>query len=62
MRKRLTLTVDEQVCNGLHTLTGRRHISSFVESVLRPDVIPESLDEGYRRMAADEEREAEALA
>ncbi len=61
MQKRLTITLDEQVYDGLYTVIGRRHISEFIESVVRPHVMAQELEEGYRRMAADEAREAEAL-
>lgn len=60
MRKKLTLTVDEQVYEGLYRVVGRRKISSFIESVVRPYVVHHDLNEGYRRMAQDTEREAEA--
>ena len=36
MRKKLTLTVDEQVYEGLYRVVGRRKISSFIESIVRP--------------------------
>jgi hypothetical protein len=61
MQKKLTITIDEKVYEGLHTVIGRRRISSFVESVVRPHVIPADLSAAYRDMAAEEEREAEAL-
>jgi hypothetical protein len=37
------------------------HISHFIENVVRPHVVGTELDAGYRAMAANEEREAEAL-
>ena len=61
MRKKLTITVDEQVYEGLHNIVGRRHISQFIESLVRPHVIGADLDEAYRLMAQDEDREREAL-
>lgn len=61
MQKKLTITLDEQVYDGLYTVIGRRHISEFIESVVRPHVTAEDLEEGYRRMAADEAQESEAL-
>ena len=39
MQKKLTITVDERVYDGLHTVIGRRHISQFIESLVRPFVI-----------------------
>jgi predicted CopG family antitoxin len=61
MQKKLTITVDEGVYEGLHKVIGRRHISQFIENLVRPHVIGTDLEAGYRAMAADEAREAEAL-
>ena len=61
MRKKLTISIDEQVYEGLHSVVGRRHISQFIESLVRPHVIEADLEAAYRRMARDEDREAEAL-
>jgi hypothetical protein len=60
MQKKLTITVDEAVYEGLYSVIGRRRISRFIESLVRPHVVAESLAEAYRAMGADEEREAEA--
>jgi predicted CopG family antitoxin len=62
MQKKLTITVDEAVYEGLHKVIGRRHISHFIEDLVRPHVIGTELETGYQAMAADEERETEALA
>ena len=62
MQKKLTITVDEAVYEGLHKVIGRRHISHFIEDLVRPHVIGAELEAGYQAMAADEERETEALA
>jgi predicted CopG family antitoxin len=61
MKKKLTITVDEKVYKGLHSVIGRRRVSRFLEDLARPHVIRENLDTEYRDMAADEEREKEAL-
>ena len=61
MQKKLTITVEESVYKGLHKVVGRGSISRFIEGLVRPHVIGVELEEGYRAMAADEEREAEAL-
>jgi len=61
MQKKLTITVDEDVYEGLYKVIGRRHISQFIEDLVRPHVMSPDLDAGYRAMAADEAREAEAL-
>ncbi len=62
MQKKLTITIDERVYAGLHTVVGRRRISRFIESLVRPHVSRGQLDEAYKAMAADERREAKALA
>ncbi len=62
MQKKLTITVDERVYDGLHAVVGRRHISRFIESLVRPHVVAKDLDAAYRQMALEEAREAEALA
>ena len=60
MQKKLTITVDEQVYEGLHKVIGRRRISQFIESIVRPHVIQADIA-AYREMASDASREAEAL-
>jgi predicted CopG family antitoxin len=62
MRRKLTITIDEQVYEGLHKIVGRRKISRFIEGLARPHVINPDLDAAYQAMAEDEKREAEALA
>ncbi len=61
MQKKLTITVDEQVYLGLHSVIGRRNISQFINSLVRPHVLKSDLEAAYGRIAADESREAEAL-
>ncbi len=61
MQKKLTITVNERVYEGLHTVVGRRRISRFIESLVRPYVIGKDLEVAYQQMARDEAREAEAL-
>jgi len=61
MQKKLTITVDERVYEGLHAVVGRRRISRFIESLVRPYVVGADLDTAYRQMAREEAREAEAL-
>ncbi len=60
MPKKLTITVDAEVYNGLHTVIGRRRISRFLNDLARPHVVGQDLAAGYAAMAADEAREAEA--
>ncbi|MBI4536934.1 MAG: addiction module antitoxin [candidate division NC10 bacterium] len=61
MQKKLTITIDAEVYDGLHRIIGRRRISRFIESLVRPHVAQPDLDAAYRQMAADEAQEAEAL-
>lgn len=62
MMRKLTITIDEDVYQGLQTRVGPRRISRFLNDLARPLVIAEAIDEGYRQMAADGLREAEAEA
>ncbi|HET6263144.1 MAG TPA: addiction module antitoxin [Chloroflexia bacterium] len=61
MQKKLTITLDEHVYEGLHRVVGRRNISQFIERLVRPHVVGVDLDAAYSLMAQDEAREAEAL-
>lgn len=61
MHRKMTITLDEEVYEGLYRRVGRRKMSRFIEDLLRPHVLDTSLDDGYRAMAADKERETEAL-
>jgi len=61
MQKKLTITIDEQVYEGLYAVIGRRRISRFIEDLVRPYVLYQDLEAAYKQMAQDEEREAEAL-
>lgn len=61
MHKKLTITLDEAIYEGLHQVIGRRNISRFIEDLVRPHVLDAHLQAGYARMAEDELREAEAL-
>jgi hypothetical protein len=61
MQKKLTITMNEQVYEGLHRVIGRRNISQFIESLVRPHVLEKDLEAAYQLMAQDESRESEAL-
>ena len=60
-KKKLTITLDARVYEGLHAVIGRGRISRFIEVLVRPHVLGKTLDTAYRNMARDEAREAEAL-
>jgi hypothetical protein len=62
MQKKLTISVDADVYDGLRARIGPRRISRFLNDLARPHVTSEGLDEGYAAMAVDEAREAEAAA
>ncbi len=61
MQKKLTITLDSAVYEGLHTIIGRRKISQFIEGLVRPYVLDRDREAGYQAMAADEAREQDAL-
>jgi predicted CopG family antitoxin len=61
MHKKLTITIDERVYDGLYAVVGKGAISQFIENLVRPHVIKDELDAAYKRMAEDEPRETEAL-
>jgi len=61
VQKKLTITIDETVYEGLHRVIGRRKISKFVEGLVRPHVMRPNLEAAYAEMAQDEERERDAL-
>ena len=58
--KKLTITVEDEIYEGLYRRIGPRRISRFLESLARPHVIDSDLEAAYREMATDETREAEA--
>ena len=61
MRKKLTITIDERIYDGLYRVAGRRRISRLIESLVRSHLGEGNLDVAYRQMAREEAREAEAL-
>jgi predicted CopG family antitoxin len=61
MQKKLTLTVDVEVYEGLRKIIGPRKISKFIEELVRPHVVRPNLEAAYAKMARDKKREAEAM-
>lgn len=61
MQKKLTITVDEEVYEGLHRTIGPRRISNFIQELVRPHVVRTNLETAYAEMALDAEREEEAV-
>jgi predicted CopG family antitoxin len=58
MQKKLTITIDEEVYEGLYRVVGSRRISHFIEELVRPYVLHPDLNTAYQQMAQEEEREA----
>ena len=61
MKKKLTITVDEEVYVGLHQFIGPRKISRFVQELVCPHVVRPNYDSAYADMARDKNREKEAF-
>jgi predicted CopG family antitoxin len=61
MQKKLTVTINEEVYEGLRTVIGPRKISRFIEELVRPHVLKKDMYAAYKDMAADQIRESEAL-
>jgi siroheme synthase (precorrin-2 oxidase/ferrochelatase) len=61
MQKKLTITVDEIVYDGLRKTIGPRKISKFVQELVRPHVVRPDLESAYAEMAKDGKREKEAM-
>ena len=60
MQKKLTVTIDEEVYEGLRTIIGPRKISRFIEDLVRPHVVKKDMYAAYKEMATDQVRESEA--
>jgi len=61
MQKKLTITVDEEVYNGLHKIIGPRKISRFIQEIVRLHVVRHNLEAAYAEMAKDRKREKVAM-
>ena len=59
MQRKLTITIDDAVYQGLYRKVGPRKIARFIEEIVRPHVVDADL-EVYQEMAHDEAREREA--
>jgi hypothetical protein len=60
MHKKMTISLDEAVYDGLYRTIGKRRMSQFIEDLLRPHVMDTALDAGYQAMASDQTREKDA--
>ena len=61
MHRKLTITIEQAVYEGLHKVIGRGRTSAFLNALARPHVVEDGMEDAYREMAEDAEREAEAL-
>ena len=62
MRRKLTITIADDVYRGLHHRVGRGDISRFIEDIVRPHVVTDgALEAEYRDAATDTQAEQEAL-
>lgn len=60
MAKKLTITVSDEVYEGLHRRVGRRKISRFIDDMARERLIERQLEVDCAEAAKDEDREREA--
>ena len=60
MQKKLTITIDEEVYEGLHKHIGPRKISRYIQEIVRPHVVRPNLESAYAEMAKDKKREKDA--
>ena len=60
MTRKLTISIDDRVYDGLHAVVGRGNIWKFLEDLARPFVVTDGLAAAYIEMSADEARDAEA--
>jgi hypothetical protein len=62
MSRQLTITLPDDVYDELRRRAGEDDISAYIEALVRPQGYSErELEDGYRAMAADTEREREAF-
>lgn len=58
--KKITISVEENVYEGLHTFIGQGKISHFINELVKPHIIAAELDKVYQAMAKDTSREKAA--
>lgn len=61
MKRKLTITVSEEIYEGLHKVVGPRKISQFLQELAKPHLLSATLLAGYKEASEDHEQEAEAL-
>lgn len=60
MMKKLTISVSEEVYEGLYSKIGKGSISRFLDHLARPHVVDQAIEEEYKAMSEDETREQHA--
>ena len=60
MHKRMTITLEESVYQGLIRIVAPRRRSQFIENAIRPLVSEEDIEADYAALAADERQNVEA--
>ena len=60
MMKKLTISVSEEVYEGLYAKIGAGRISRFLDNLARPHVVDQEIEDGYKAMSLDEHREQNA--
>jgi predicted CopG family antitoxin len=60
MSHQITITVSDEVYQGLETVAAGRKISEFFEELARPIVNESCLEAAYKEMTLDSDREREA--
>jgi predicted CopG family antitoxin len=62
MARQLVITLPDDIYEELRRRAGQDDVSAYIERLVRPERPSDcDLEEGYRAMAADEDREREAL-
>jgi len=59
-KKKITLMLDADVYEGIKAKVGARGIGAFLSELVRPHVVEDDLEAGYKAMAADKEYNKEA--
>ena len=60
MSRQITITVSDEVYQGLQSVAGSRTIGELIEELARPIVAETNLEAAYREMSLDQDREREA--
>jgi len=65
MQRKITLSIEEKIYRKLRFLIPKRKMSKFVEEALKEKIerlkLEEPIEEGFKMMGKDREREKEAL-